>query len=96
MSSKYETQKAESVRWRQDLEMKLKDHHSGDAVVVYSQVALAFPSDRVNPRSFDDPLIDHQELERWATAKGWKIKAALELMPEGSTAYPHVRFIKER
>lgn len=96
MSSNLEKLKVDSIRWREDLEKKLNNHQTGDAVVAYSQVALAFPSDRVNERSFEDPLIDHEELARWAAVQGWKVKAALELMPEGSTEYPHVRFIKER
>lgn len=96
MTEKLERWRSNAPRWISALERGLNQRGENDLVVPYEQVALAFPSPEPNPLSFDSPLIEHNQLNQWASTQGWQIRSAPEMAPEGSdVSHPPVRFTKQ-
>lgn len=90
--SNYEQLLSRAPSWRDELEAKLMAHGGDDLVAPYSQVALGFPSNQPNPRSFETPLIDSQQLQDWASTRGWHAQLTQDM--EASDGYPPVHFTK--
>jgi len=67
-----------------------------DVVIPYEHVALAFPSQRPSPRSFDYPLIEHEQLVEWASVRNWQVRPATEMNVQCEIGYPPVRFTRQR
>jgi hypothetical protein len=84
-----------SQQWREELEKQLGQHGGQDLVVIYSDMAFAFPSREPHPFSFDFPRIDEASLFSWAKSKGWKVRIAHDMTKEQDQRVTSVRFTKE-
>lgn len=80
--------------WRSDLEQKLADAKSSDLLIPYPQVAVAFPSSRPHPDTFDHNCIDDESLKAWTEERGWEVSTAPEKASDQNTLRPPIRFQK--
>lgn len=94
MNEQYDEWEKDSPRWQAELEKKLSEHCGTDIVTHYKTVALAFPSKTPNPLTFDYPRIDESSLRAWASARGWKVQTAPEMVHGKESANPPIRFIQ--
>lgn len=95
MTERFENWRNNAPKWVSALAGALNDYAGNDVVVPYGQVALAFPSSEPNPSSFDNPLIDHHQLRKWASSQGWQVRRAPEMAAEENTETPPVRFTRQ-
>ena len=95
MAERFEIWRGNAPKWVSALERALNVHGGDDVVVPYGQVALAFPSSEPNPLSFNNPLIEYDQLRQWALSQGWQVRPAPEMAAEEGTGYPPVRFTRQ-
>lgn len=80
--------------WRADIEEKLKSAESSDLLISYPDVAVAFPSSRSHPETFEHKCIDDESLRIWAKERGWVVTTAPESAADPNTLRPPIRFKK--
>lgn len=80
--------------WRSDIEEKLKDATSSELFISYPNIAIAFPSSRPHPETFDHNCIDDESLRAWAAERGWGVSTAPEKASDPNTLRPPIRFKK--
>lgn len=95
MATRYDELLRGALQWLPELDRRLHTEQRDDVVVPYEQVALAFPAQEPNPRSFDIPLIDQHRLRAWASARGWMVRFATDMVAQGETRNPPVRFTRQ-
>lgn len=96
MNTKYDDWRDDAARWLSAMDEALVNQTGDDVVIPYEQVALAFPSQRPNPKSFDYPLIEHEQLVAWASARNWQVRPATEMSVPDEIGYLPVRFTRLR
>lgn len=79
---------------RKDIEMKLATTNLSDLVIPYRDIAVAFPSSKPHPETFDHNLIDDTFLKVWAEELGWSVMTAPEMHINQNTLQPPIRFQK--
>jgi hypothetical protein len=94
MTDKYDRWAEDSPKWLEALTRGLAKAGGDDLLVGYRDIALAFPSRRPHPNSFDFPIIDFEALYAWAKANNWLAATAPEALgPDASPGQPPpVRF----
>lgn len=92
------TNYTDSDEWKKSIEKVLEKasmENDADYVIPYSQVAKAFPTATRHPSAFHHSLIDSENLDAWASKRGWRVNLAHEILSSDSNSLPLVRFCKQ-
>jgi hypothetical protein len=96
MNDKYEEWQHQSKERQLELEHILKQSKEKDIVILYSKVALAFPTNNPHNKTFDYPVIDEKRLKNWCEKQGWDVRTAPEMTPEAEHGSPLIRFTRTK